>query len=92
MAESLKCEVCGTKLRNGRIRFCSDFCYKFGSSKLYQVYREVEGGSISYCDLINKIRLVYGIKSYEKVDERLTEFFRLVGKIRDIRIGFGNYG
>lgn len=88
----VRCEVCGTKLKNGRIRFCSDFCYKFGSSKLFQVYREVEGCSISYCDLSNMIRVVYGIRSHEKADERLNEFFRLVGKIREIKIGFGNYG
>lgn len=86
-----RCEVCGTKLKNGRIRFCSDFCYKFGSSKLFQVYREVEGSSITYFDLINMIRLVYGIKSHEKVDERLNEFFKLVKKIKEIRIIFGVY-
>ncbi len=92
MAEPMRCEVCGNKLKNGRIRFCSDFCYKFGSSKLFQVYREVEGCRIGYCELIRKVGLVYGVKSDASAEERLTEFFRLVRKIKEIRIGFGNYG
>ncbi|MFO7966082.1 MAG: hypothetical protein R6U44_00590 [Archaeoglobaceae archaeon] len=89
MAEPRRCEVCGNNLKNGRLRFCSDFCYKFGSSKLFQVFREVEGCRIGYCELVNRIRVVYGVKSHVSVDERLTEFFRLVRKVKEIRVVFG---
>lgn len=65
-----RCEVCGNNLKNGRTKYCSDFCYKFGSSKLYQVYKEIEGANVSYCELIRKIRVAYGIKSHEKADKK----------------------
>lgn len=68
-----------------------DFCYKFGSSKLLQIYKEVEGGTISYCDVINKIKLAYRVKSHGKADDRLTEFFKVVRKIKEIRVKFGVY-
>ncbi|MFO7967676.1 MAG: hypothetical protein R6U44_08770 [Archaeoglobaceae archaeon] len=89
MAEPRRCEVCGTRLKYGRAKYCSDFCYKFGSSKLFQVYRGGEGDSIGYCDLVHRIGVVCGVKSYASVDERLTEFFRLVREVKEVRIVFG---